>query len=133
MRSIMILNAKGGSGKSTLSSLLQKFFEPEKGEIIVNKKNLSEVGHWSQGLKKIIAKRTDIYVEVERTVLRALKTDEFKNENIKIAGVMEKVDLYTFLNKKYANLVPQLAAILKEMKKDGTIKNFMDTVENTAN
>jgi len=89
---------------------------------VIKKENLSEVSHWSQGLRKIIAKRTDIYVEVERTVFRALKTEEFKNANIRIAGVVEEVNLYTFLNKKYANLVPQLAAILKEMKDEGTIK-----------
>lgn len=97
---------------------------------VVNKKNLSEIAHWSQGLKKIIAKRTDIYVEVERTVLRELKKDDFKNANMRIAGVMEEVNLYTFLNKKYADLVPQLAEILKKMKEDGTIKNFLDSVEN---
>lgn len=100
---------------------------------VIKKENLSEISHWSQGLKKIIAKRTDIYVEVERTVLRALKTDEFKNANIRIAGVMEEINLYTFLNKKYADLVPLLAAILKKMKEEGTIKNFMDSVENKAN
>lgn len=97
----------------------------------VKKENLSDIANWSQGLKKIIAKRTDVYIEVERTVLRALKSDEFKDTNIRVAGLLEEIDLYTFLNKKHADLIPKLAAVIKNMRSDGTIKSYIDSVENS--
>ena len=91
---------------------------------VVAKEKLSQVNHWSFGLKRLIYGRSDILVELERTVLNALKTDDFKNSGIKMAGLMEEVSIYAFLHKKHKTLEPELSAALKAMKNEGLIEIF---------
>jgi len=89
---------------------------------VVKKEKLSQANHWSSGLNKLVKGRSDIFVEPERTVVNALKTDDFKNSGIKIAGLMEEVSIYAFLYKKHKTLEPKLSAALKEMKNEGLIE-----------
>lgn len=91
---------------------------------VVDKKKLSRVSHWSQGIKKLAAGRSDIFIEAERTVLEALKTSEFINSNIHIAGVMETQTVHAFLHIKHKFLASKLSAVLKEMKKEGLIEKY---------
>ncbi len=91
---------------------------------VVDNEKLSNITHWSQGLKKLLAGRTDVYVESERTVLDALKTDEFKNSGIHLAGVMEEITIHAFLHIKHKDLVPKLSAVLKEMKEEGLFEKY---------
>ncbi len=55
-----------------------------------------------------------------------------KNHNMKNVILLEpplmKVALYTYLHKKHAKLVPKLAAAIKSMKKDGTIKKLYNNL-----
>ncbi len=97
---------------------------------VVNKNNLSRISHWSQGIKKLAAGRTDIFIEVERTVLEALETSEFKNSNIHIAGVMEEQTIHTFLHIKHKVLASKLSAVLKEMKEEGWIEKHIKDSKN---
>ena len=65
-----------------------------------------------------------MFIELERTVLDALETSEFKNSNIHIAGVMEEQTIHAFLHIKHKYLVSKLSAVLKEMKQEGLIEKY---------
>jgi len=101
---------------------VKKFEEKLPG--LVSKKNLSEISDWSLGLKKLLAGRTDVYMDAEITLLKPLKTGEFKNSGIKIVGVLEEVPIYPYLHKKHRSLVPKLAETLKKMKEEGLIAQY---------
>ncbi|MDO9527584.1 MAG: hypothetical protein Q7J27_00310 [Syntrophales bacterium] len=96
---------------------------------IVKKENLTMINHWTHGLKRLTAGRTDIYVDIEWTIKDALKADEFKNSNIHIVGVMETISAHAFLHKKHKELVPKLSAVLKEMKKERLIEKYKAMAE----
>lgn len=91
---------------------------------VVKSNNLSTIGTVFHGLKKLVGGRTDIFVEAETDVITILKTDEFKNAGIKIAGVMEKVNAYSYLNNKHKDLAPKLSATIKDMKETGLLKEY---------
>ena len=101
----------------------------EKLPGIVRKENLSTINHWTHGLKRLIAGRTDIYVDIEWTIKDALKADEFENSNIHIVGVMEEMTSHAFLHKKHKELAPKLSAVLKEMKNEGLIEKYKAMAE----
>lgn len=96
---------------------------------IVKKGNLSLINHWTHGLRRLIAGRTDILVDIEWTIKDALRADEFKDSNIHIVGVMETISSHAFLHKKHKELVPRLSAVLKEMKKEGLIEKYKAIAE----
>lgn len=96
----------------------------EKLPDIVKKENLTMINHWTHGLKRLIAGRSDIYVDIEWTIKDALKADEFKDSNIYIVGVMETLSSHAFLHKKHKQLVPKLSDVLKEMKNEGLIEKY---------
>ena len=101
----------------------------EKLPGIVKPENLSTINHWTHGMNRLIAGRTDIYVDIEWTINEALKSDEFKDSNIHIVGVMEIIPSHAFLHKKHKQLVPKLSAVLKEMKNEGLIEKYKAMVE----
>ena len=97
----------------------------EKLPNVVDKDKLSFVRNWSLGFNKLVAGRTDIFIVPERTVINALKTDEYKNIDIHIAGVMEEQTVHAFLYKKHKALVPKLSMILKDMKQEGLFEKYI--------
>ncbi len=91
---------------------------------IVPKEKLSIVNQIPRGLKKLIAKRTDVYVDVENWVIGILKTEAFRNSGIRKVGVMEKTTTHAFLHKKHQELVPKLSKVIKDMKEEGFIEQY---------
>ncbi len=49
-----------------------------------------------------------------------------REAGIKKLAVMEEMPTYTYLNKRYADLVPSLEDALRQMKKDGTLAQIVD-------
>lgn len=90
---------------------------------LVKPENLSEVNEVIQGLKKLRAGRTDVFVVVADMVDPLLATDS-SYSGIHEAGIMETVHMYPYLHKKHADLAPELAKALKALKEEGLIEQF---------
>ncbi|CAN5332730.1 transporter substrate-binding domain-containing protein [soil metagenome] len=95
---------------------LKKVMPPER---------LSDVTNELQGVKKLLAGRTDIYCDLDNVVRQTLVSPEIKDQ----ASVRKVFDIgalptYPYLHKKHAALAPRLAAILKQMKTEGLIDAY---------
>jgi len=75
-------------------------------------------------LRKLLHHRTDIYVDDERSVDLELQDDEFKGSMIRRLAIMEVVGTFSYLNKRHSNLVPRLAEVLNDMRREGTIEKY---------
>jgi ABC-type amino acid transport substrate-binding protein len=91
---------------------------------VVRPDKLETVNYDIQGLKKLLAKRIDVYVGIESIVDTLLKTKEFSALSFYKAGVMDESKVYAFLHKKHEKLVPKLAAVFKEMKAEGLFEQY---------
>lgn len=111
--------------------ILGNYHSAKSLQKVVAHQNLSRVPHWSQGINKLIAGRTDFFIELENTVADALKTSEFKNSNIYIAGIMDELTIHAFLHKKHKELALQLSATLKDMKREGLIDKYLQVAKSS--
>jgi polar amino acid transport system substrate-binding protein len=87
---------------------------------------LSDILTTEQGLKKLIAKRTDFYCDIDVAVLNEMSTakaPEFAAVR-KLFDVGASTPLYPYLNKKAAALAPKLAVIIRQMKAEGLIERY---------
>ncbi len=105
----------------------QRLHDNLKG--IVTSQNLSEITTISQGLKKLAIGRTDIFIDLEGRIVKALKSDEFKNSGIKMIGIMEEKIVHAYLHKKHRASVPKLSEVLKKMKEEGLIEKYKTMAE----
>lgn len=92
---------------------------------------ISDVPTQQQGLKKLVAGRTDLYCDIDVYVLQELASPEFKDapKVRKVISLGKSVPTYPFLNKKHAALAPRMAAVLKQMKAEGLIEAYRLQVE----
>lgn len=93
---------------------------------------ISDVPTQEQGLKKLIAGRTDLYCDIDVYVLQELQSPELKQSGKgvrKLISIGKSVPTYPFLNKRHAELAPRLAAVLKQMKAEGLIEAYRLQVE----
>ena len=91
---------------------------------IVDSSNLSTVVNTSQGLKKLISGRTDIYIDVESLVMEVLINLEhstFDSSKVYNAGLIAEDTLHMFLHKDKAMLIPKINQTLKDMKSEGLV------------
>lgn len=95
----------------------------------VPQSNLSSVLTAQQGLKKLIAGRTDIYIDVESLI----EDELFRLEQLKLdvsivynAGLMAEDSLHMFLHKSRADLIPAVSKILKSMKQENLIEQYRE-------
>jgi len=91
---------------------------------LVDPENISLINDWTAGLKKLMGKRTDIFIELERTIMRELQTDAFKDSGIRNAGVLHEIPFYLYMHKKHQDLASKLAAVLKQMREEGLIEKY---------
>jgi len=97
--------------------------------LVVASEHLSDVTTAEQGLKKLIKRRSDLYVDVEFTIVEAindLNQDKFDVSVLYQAGIMQEVNVHAYLHKKHAALVPKVAEILKTMKQGGLFKHYFE-------
>lgn len=104
--------------------LLGMFRAEQELTKIVPSANLSAVSGLEQGLRKLAAGRTDIYIDSEAAVLGLLTTAEFKDVGIQKVGVMEETRYYAYLHIKHKDLALKLAEELKQMKIEGVIERY---------
>jgi polar amino acid transport system substrate-binding protein len=90
-------------------------------ETVLASEKLSVVTESELGFRKLLAGRTDIYIEVDEYAQPLLAAEPFKGRGIRAAGVVATVPLYGYLNKRHAGLAPRLAQALKEMHDTGVI------------
>jgi len=62
-------------------------------------------------------------------MIGALSSEEFKNFELRIAGVMEKFTGHVYLNKKHKELAPKLSNVLKDMKKEGMFEKYRNAAK----
>jgi len=86
--------------------------------------SLSTAADAELGLKKLVAGRADIYVDVEETVLPLLEREPYKGAGIYKAGVVESNPLYCYLTRRHADLAPRLAEIFKKMRTSGALDRY---------
>ena len=98
----------------------------------VDAKYLSDVADIRQGLRMIRRGRIDVMVAAQASVEGVLSEEEFKDSGIVLAGIVEVVSAFPYLHKKHRELAPQLAIILKAMKKDGTYDRLAGQAKSTA-
>lgn len=97
---------------------------------VATPERISDVLTQGQGLKKLIAGRTDLYCDLEAYVLQELQLPEFKGANVrKVVSIGKAVPTYPYLNKKHAELALRLAAVIKQMKAEGLIEAYRLQVE----
>ena len=95
----------------------------------IKPKYLFEINRVEQGINKLFAGRTDLYVGAEAAVRRVVK--ELKDDGVDVTklyqvGVMTTHDMYVYLHQKHADLVPQVTELLKDMKEDGTVDEYRE-------
>ena len=91
---------------------------------------ISDVPTQQQGLKKLLAGRTDLYCDLEAYVRQELQSPEFKGTSIRKAiSVGNAVPTYPYLHKKHAALAPRMAAVIRQMKAEGLIEAYRLQVE----
>lgn len=94
---------------------------------VLKQEDISTVSTIEQGLKMLLNNRIDVYVDVEDLVdenLLMFRSVGYDTDNVGKAGLMAKDTLHVYLHKKNALLVPRIAQVLKEMKKEGLVDQF---------
>jgi|SRR5471030_309895 len=78
-----------------------------------------------QGMRKLVAGRMDVYIDLEDVIEPTLQTDEFSGQHrIKKAGVMERFQAHAYLHRSYAALQGPLSETLRQMKKEGLMETY---------
>lgn len=90
---------------------------------------LSTVSDAPQALKKLIAGRTDVFVDTEKRVLPLLHSPEFKDFDILVVGTMQDISSYPYLHMRHAALVPKLADVLGRIKAEGLFEQYMQQAQ----
>lgn len=95
---------------------------------------LSNISSGEQGLRKLLAGRTDVFCDLETSMRRYLNSPEFKDE-MRLRKVFHLATLptYPYLHPKHAALAPRLAAVLKQLKKEGLVEAYRQQVEKDLN
>lgn len=96
--------------------LKQKGFSP---------KHLIETTDVKQGLRMLASGRIGIFLDADAVIEGTLRENEFRGSTIEKACTLDRLPLYPYLHKKYANLVPALGSVLKQMKEDKTFDRFI--------
>lgn len=96
----------------------------------INKDRLLITTSNLQGLQQSLLGRTKVFVDVRHNIIEIISSnDKLKNSNIQELGIMEKVNVHSFLHKKNAHLVPLLSKALSQMKEEGLILTYKEKVK----
>ncbi|MCU6501634.1 hypothetical protein LPN04_27945 [Rugamonas sp. A1-17] len=76
------------------------------------------------GLRKLAVGRTDLYVDTAEVVDPMLASPEFAHAGIRQAGVLERMPIYAYLNKKHDKLALRLSAVIRKMRDSGQIEQL---------
>ena len=104
-----------------------KFIEERVFEYL-DEKNIFIIDRVAQGLAMIVESRVDLFI-IPKDVEFIFQNPEFKNANIRNAGTLEETPLFPYFHKKHKELILRLAAILRDMKNDGTYQRLIDPIK----
>ncbi len=87
---------------------------------------VAKVGHWTIGLKRLVRGEVDVYIGSDEILGAYLDHPDYKG--LYRAGVIERLQLYVYLNKKHEKLAGDLSSVLTEMQADGVIARISSAV-----
>lgn len=76
------------------------------------------------GVRKLVAQRSDVFVEFEGAVRMVMDQGEFRDKKIYPAGALEEFDLHAFLRPEHQQLALQLSEVLLQMRREGLIAAY---------
>lgn len=81
--------------------------------------------NYTQGLRMLASNRIGIFLGFSGAIDSILKEEEFRHKIIYNTGSLGTLPLYPYLNKKYAHLAIPLASVLKQMKQEHIIDQYV--------
>lgn len=130
-RSLIVNDWSSLRGKGLRIEHLRGHSYPEKMiKLYAPDELVSEVNNPIQALKKLIGGRTDVFVAVEVIITSHLEKPEFLGSNIRKAGILGRIGLHTFLNRKHSKLEPLFSAAIKDIKKEGLLNQYSELIFN---
>ncbi len=78
----------------------------------------------SQAFPRLMSGRADVYVDAELDFSALMRSSRYTKMRIYRAGVVEKRLIYGFLHRKHEELVPRVAEVLRQFKKEGLIARY---------
>ncbi|WED23726.1 transporter substrate-binding domain-containing protein [Vibrio sp. JC009] len=90
---------------------------------VISSERLSTVTTVEQGLMKLKAKRTDVFIHANLTAWKELSSPQFKDSIISSA-VMSSAYMYPYVHKRHKALIPRMESVLLSMKSEGLIKKY---------
>lgn len=105
--------------------------------MLVPSDRLTEIDLIDQGVLNLLKGRIDILVGVRDIIMSPSADPDFrplfpkftKLREIHEVGIMEETTGHAWLHKSHANIAPQLAAILHEMKKEGLFEAYRNQIK----
>lgn len=97
---------------------------------LVPPERLTSVATTEQGLKKLLAARTDLYCDLDVFyVQEVLRAPEFAGaKRVRKVLTLASVPTYPYLNRRHAALAPRLAEVLRQMRAEGLIDAYLRQV-----
>lgn len=103
------------------------------GAKIIEKKlpgQRSFVASTEQLVKMLIAGRLDTFVDFEQISDKAIKDLGMTGKVKRLSPVLLTTPMYSYIHKKYQDLVPKIADALRQMKEDGTFDRIQEEILN---
>ncbi|MBY0240483.1 MAG: transporter substrate-binding domain-containing protein [Burkholderiaceae bacterium] len=93
---------------------------------ILPAQQISHVQSILMGLRKLVFRRTDIFIDIEGLVDPYLRQEEFHTAGIRKLGIVEERAFHAFVRADQAELAHALARALREMKQSGLIERYRE-------
>lgn len=85
---------------------------------------VSVVNNATLGIRKLVQRRTDLYVDIDSVVQRALLQPEFASAAIRSLSLVETVQMHCYIHRSKRALATPLSAALAAMHKDGSVERY---------
>jgi polar amino acid transport system substrate-binding protein len=85
---------------------------------------VSVVNNATIGIRKLVQRRTDLYVDIDSVVERALLQPEFAGAAIRPLSVVEAVEMHCYIHRSKRELVQPLSMAIAAMLKDGSVERY---------
>jgi ABC-type amino acid transport substrate-binding protein len=82
------------------------------------------------GFRALLNQRLDVYISASQfDAWNALQEKEFQGQPLVEAGTVTEFQLYPYLHKKHADLAPQLAKTINQMRAEGVLDSYFSQLE----
>jgi len=96
---------------------------------LVRAEDLFAINEPIQGLRKLVAGHTDIFIDNNISILPLLAAPEFVNSGIREVCQLQKIFLYAYLHKRHAALASNLTDTLRQMKREGLFDHYQQQAQ----